>query len=349
MVVVRVVADVAGDVGLLQPADAVLEPRRARDRPRTGQRLRVALVRPERRRRRWRCRRRSRAGPRATGSSTARSRWPGTRPTGTITGVMYLSASRQASIAKSKHSPGVAGATIGIGESPLRPNITCSRSACSVLVGMPVDGPARWTSMTTSGSSTMTARPIASDLSAMPGPDVAVSADRAAVRRADGRADRGDLVLGLEGLDAELLVARQLVEDVRGRRDRVAPVEQRPVGQPRGGHEAERGRLVAGDVAVRARVELGRRHAVVRVEHLGRLAEGVAGLERPLVRLGDDRPGRELLVDPVDRRLAWSRSYSQNIRPRAKKFLVRSFCLLVMSSPSSERSLSVEIGTSKTV
>ena len=43
------------------------------------------------------------------------------------------------------------------------------------------------------------------------------------------------------------------------------------------------------------------------------------------------------------------RSYSQNISPSAKKFFVRSFCLVVMSSPSSERSLSVEIGTSKTV
>ena len=43
------------------------------------------------------------------------------------------------------------------------------------------------------------------------------------------------------------------------------------------------------------------------------------------------------------------RSYSQNMIPSAKKFLVRSFCLLVMSSPSSDRSLSVEIGTSKTV
>ena len=43
------------------------------------------------------------------------------------------------------------------------------------------------------------------------------------------------------------------------------------------------------------------------------------------------------------------RSYSQNMSPRAKKFLVRSFCLVVMSSPSSERSLRVEIGTSKTV
>ena len=87
---------------------------------------------------------------------------------------MYLSAMRTASMARSKHSPGVAGATIGIGESELRPNMTWSRSACSFLVGMPVDGPARWTSMTTSGSSTITARPIASVLSAMPGPDEAV-------------------------------------------------------------------------------------------------------------------------------------------------------------------------------
>ena len=87
---------------------------------------------------------------------------------------MYFSAIRHASIAMSKHSPGVAGATIGTGESLLRPNITWSRSACSVFVGMPVEGPARWTSTTTSGSSTMTARPSASDLRAMPGPLVAV-------------------------------------------------------------------------------------------------------------------------------------------------------------------------------
>ena len=43
------------------------------------------------------------------------------------------------------------------------------------------------------------------------------------------------------------------------------------------------------------------------------------------------------------------RSYSQNMIPSAKKFFVRSFCLVVMSSPSSERSLSDEIGISKVV
>src|SRR5512146_2989307 len=89
---------------------------------------------------------------------------------------MYLSARRDASIARVKHSPGVAGARTGIGDSPLRPYLTWNRSACSTLVGMPVDGPARWTSTMTIGSSVITARPIASDLRAMPGPEVPVSA-----------------------------------------------------------------------------------------------------------------------------------------------------------------------------
>ena len=86
-----------------------------------------------------------------------------------------------------------------------------SSSAC------PVEGPERWTSTTTSGSSTITASPRASLLSAMPGPGRGGHAHRAAVARADRRADGRDLVLGLERLDAEVLVARELVEDVRGR------------------------------------------------------------------------------------------------------------------------------------
>src|ERR1700687_2622191 len=91
-----------------------------------------------------------------------------------MTGTMYLRAMRQASTAPQKQSPGVDGARIGIGASELRPNIACRRSACSVLVGNPVDGPPRWMSQMTSGISTATARPIASVLSAIPGPDVVV-------------------------------------------------------------------------------------------------------------------------------------------------------------------------------
>ena len=42
-------------------------------------------------------------------------------------------------------------------------------------------------------------------------------AEGTAEGRAEGGADAGDLVLGLEGADAELLAPAQLVEDVRGR------------------------------------------------------------------------------------------------------------------------------------
>ncbi len=83
---------------------------------------------------------------------------------------------RQASSARPKQSPGDEAASTGSGDSLLRPNIACSRSACSVLVGSPVEGPPRWMSITTSGSSVMTARLIASLLSARPGPEVEVTA-----------------------------------------------------------------------------------------------------------------------------------------------------------------------------
>ena len=58
-----------------------------------------------------------------------------------MTGVRYLTAIRTASMAVSKQSAGVAGASTATGDSPLRPYSAISRSACSVLVGIPVDGP----------------------------------------------------------------------------------------------------------------------------------------------------------------------------------------------------------------
>ena len=92
-----------------------------------------------------------------------------------ITGVRYFTAMRTASMAASKHWAGVYAATIGSGDSPWRPYIASIRSPCSVLVGMPVDGPARWTSTTTIGSSSITARPTVSAFRSRPGPLVAVT------------------------------------------------------------------------------------------------------------------------------------------------------------------------------
>ena len=91
------------------------------------------------------------------------------------TGHMYFVANLTAWIATSKHSAGVAGARMPTGDSLLRPNMACSRSACSVFVGRPVEGPPRWMSTMTSGSSVMTARLMASLLSATPGPLVPVT------------------------------------------------------------------------------------------------------------------------------------------------------------------------------
>ena len=92
-----------------------------------------------------------------------------------ITGVRCSTASRTASMAAKKQSDGLRAATTGRGASPWRPCMASIRSAASVLVGSPVDGPPRWMSMTTSGSSRLTASPIISDLRAKPGPEVTVT------------------------------------------------------------------------------------------------------------------------------------------------------------------------------
>ena len=167
-----------------------------------------------------------------------------------------------------------------------------SRSACSGFVGMPVDGPARWMSQMTSGSSSMIASPIVSAFSTTPGPADVVMPSDAAERRADRRARGRDLVLRLERAHAELLVARELLEDRARRRDRVRAEEERQLRQLRRGDEAERERLVAGDVPVRPRLELRRLDLVRDRERLRRLAERVARLQRLDVRLGDLRPLR---------------------------------------------------------
>ena len=66
-------------------------------------------------------------------------------------------------------------------------------------------------------------------------------------RGTDGR----DLVLRLERDDVEVLVARQLVEDVRGRRDRIGAEEHLQTRALGARDQPEPQRLVAENVAVR--------------------------------------------------------------------------------------------------
>jgi hypothetical protein len=82
---------------------------------------------------------------------------------------------RAASMTASKQSAGPEAARTGTGASPLRPQIAWSRSACSVFVGNPVDGPPRWMLITSSGSSAVRPRLIVSCINATPGPEVVVT------------------------------------------------------------------------------------------------------------------------------------------------------------------------------
>jgi hypothetical protein len=157
--------------------------------------------------------------------------------------------------------------------------------------------------MITSGSSVITARPIASDLSARPGPDVEVTPS--AVGRAEGGADAGDLVLGLEGGHVELLELAQLVQDVRGGRDGVGAQEDRHLGGAAGRDQAVGHRGVAGDLAVTPLRQLGRLDLVLGGERLGGLAVVPARAQGEDVGLEDggllaELVGEELL-DRVDR------------------------------------------------
>ena len=93
----------------------------------------------------------------------------------TMTGVMYFVARRTASTPIGKQSPAVHGAITASGESAFRPSTAWNRSDCSVLVGMPVEGPARWLSTRTIGNSVAMARPSISVLRAMPGPELDVT------------------------------------------------------------------------------------------------------------------------------------------------------------------------------
>ena len=72
-----------------------------------------------------------------------------------------------------KQSPMSSGAAITRGKSPKAAPSACHRSPCSVLVGTPVDGPARMQLIATTGISAIAERPRPSVISAKPPPEVA--------------------------------------------------------------------------------------------------------------------------------------------------------------------------------
>src|SRR3990167_6058803 len=75
-----------------------------------------------------------------------------------------------------KQSAGEAAAIVGTGASPCLPYNACCKSLCPILVGNPVEAPARCTSKTTNGNSVTTAKPKLSLFKSIPGPEVQVNA-----------------------------------------------------------------------------------------------------------------------------------------------------------------------------
>src|SRR6267143_2133085 len=189
-----------------------------------------------------------------------------------MTGTIYLTAMRLASIATQKQSAGVDAASTGIGASELRPKSACNRSACSVLVGKPVDGPPRWMSQMTSGISTATASPIASVLSAMPGPEVVVCGD--------------------------------FVQNVGCRSDRVTTLKKCQPSFLRCGNKPQSERLIPAHASIESWGELRRRNLVADRKSFRRFAVRIAALQRELVRFHEQRLVLELVRNPANGRLA---------------------------------------------
>src|SRR5262249_34592519 len=112
-----------------------------------------------------------------------------------------------------------------------------------------------------------------------------------------------DLILRLKRLDTEVLVLRKLMQNVRRRSDRIAAVKKRPACKLRACDETERSGLIAGYVAVFARLDLGLAYVKMGSEDFRRLGIVEAGLESLSVGDTDLRHLRKTLIDPLQCRL----------------------------------------------
>jgi hypothetical protein len=169
-VVVRVVGDVAGDVGLLDATDTVLEARGAGNGPRPGQRLGVAQERVEDG---------LALGVAAVGLAGERDVQVGelvdTRDAPRLGPVGEVAVGEQDDRgAVCRGDPDrVEGGGESVGGRPGRDDR--DRRLAVATEHRLEEGPPRWTSTIMSGSSRETARPMVSDFRASPGPEVVVT------------------------------------------------------------------------------------------------------------------------------------------------------------------------------
>ena len=111
--------------------------------------------------------------------------------------------------------------------------------------------------------------------------------EQARVGGAQRGTDARDLVLRLHRDHADVLAAAQFVEDVGGGGDRVGPQEQLHPGAVGARHQTVSGGEVPGDLAVAAGFHGGRGHVVAVLEDLGGLPVGVPSPEGRQVRVAD--------------------------------------------------------------
>ncbi len=112
----------------------------------------------------------------SSGRSVTVRAWPKNWSESTIAGACNASARCTAHCVVVRQSGIEFGASTSRGASPCRPHSAIDTSLCSLLAGIPVEGPPRITSTTTIGTSAATASPSASVIRERPGPAVAVSA-----------------------------------------------------------------------------------------------------------------------------------------------------------------------------
>ena len=176
------------------------------------------------------------------------------------------------------------------------------RSAASVLVGSPVEGPPRCTSMISSGSSSDTARLVVSLFRATPGPLVEVTP-----RCPANAAPSAMPTAAISSSACTVRTPKCLCFDSSWRMSLagvigIAAEEDRQLGQLPGRHQTPRQRNVAADVGVLTGRQLRRQHLEAMLELLGGLTEVEAGGERCGVAEADEVV-LEPAGDPVERRL----------------------------------------------
>src|SRR5262245_4992611 len=135
-----------------------------------------------------------------------------------------------------------------------------------------------------------------------------------------------NFIFSLKRFDTKTLVTRQLVQDVRSGCYWVRAVKKWTTGYLRGSDKPDRGRFVAGDLAILTRLNLRSLNGVMRCENFCCIREVVTGFQCDLVGLGQLRTLGKFGVDPIERVL--QRPVIKPVQHTQRKKVLRTVHLL---------------------